>query len=330
MKCLKSTALAILTALSFTSAAAEYQYVPLVQDGARWDYATTVGFPYTIYINGDSVIGVTTYKKCYLKIYDKHKNVLSDVDKQFLCAKNNYLVALLREQDKKVYAAFQDDFARFFIDYDFGTGNCMINSEYFNHLDEWLIYDFNDVASVLKMRHSKSQGPYVNYDFAVTKEEMVEIDGHLRKSYDVGVNVYNVNDSLLYDAPCKFGLRIIEGVGLVQSEYGSDRGHFSEPFLFVSPAAKPISIDFIGAYGLSTTYFRQMTLNGKSVVKAYDFMAIDDVDGESPTGVSAIDADRPAAGSDDNYYDLMGRKVNPENMFSGIYIHNHKKVMVKR
>ncbi len=115
MKCLKSTALAILTALSFTSAAAEYQYVPLVQDGARWDYATTVGFPYTIYINGDSVIGVTTYKKCYLKIYDKHKNVLSDVDKQFLCAKNNYLVALLREQDKKVYAAFQDDFARFFI-----------------------------------------------------------------------------------------------------------------------------------------------------------------------------------------------------------------------
>ena len=50
MKCLKSMALAILTALSFTSAAAEYQYVPLVLDGARWDYATTGGFPYTIYI----------------------------------------------------------------------------------------------------------------------------------------------------------------------------------------------------------------------------------------------------------------------------------------
>ncbi len=46
------------------------------------------------------------------------------------------------------------------------------------------------------------------------------------------------------------------------------------------------------------------------------------------TGVESIETD--ASQGDDQYYNLMGQKVSPENLGSGIYIHNHKKVMIKK
>ncbi len=80
------------------------------------------------------------------------------------------------------------------------------------------------------------------------------------------------------------------------------------------------------------SFFRVIPERGKSVIvyeytmgngyAAYrvhtpDYTAIDDVNIETP---------RP---QDNNYYDLMGRKMNATNLTPGIYIHNGKKVVVR-
>ena len=80
------------------------------------------------------------------------------------------------------------------------------------------------------------------------------------------------------------------------------------------------------------SFFRVVPERGKSVIvyeytmgngyAAYrvhtpDYTAIDDVNIETP---------RP---QDNNYYDLMGRKMNATNLTPGIYIHNGKKVVVR-
>ena len=80
------------------------------------------------------------------------------------------------------------------------------------------------------------------------------------------------------------------------------------------------------------SFFRVIPERGKSVIvyeytmgngyAAYrvhtpDYTAIDDVNIETP---------RP---QDNNYYDLMGRKMNTTNLTPGIYIHNGKKVVVR-
>ena len=80
------------------------------------------------------------------------------------------------------------------------------------------------------------------------------------------------------------------------------------------------------------SFFRVVPERGKSVIvyeytmgngyAAYrvhtpDYTAIDNVNIETP---------RP---QDNNYYDLMGRKMNATNLTPGIYIHNGKKVVVR-
>jgi glycerophosphoryl diester phosphodiesterase len=80
------------------------------------------------------------------------------------------------------------------------------------------------------------------------------------------------------------------------------------------------------------SFFRVIPERGKSVIvyeytmgngyAAYrvhtpDYTAIDDVNIETP---------RP---QNNNYYDLMGRKMNATNLTPGIYIHNGKKVVVR-
>lgn len=80
------------------------------------------------------------------------------------------------------------------------------------------------------------------------------------------------------------------------------------------------------------SFFRVVPERGKSVIvyeytmgngyAAYrvhtlDYTAIDEINIESP---------RP---HDNNYYDLMGRKINTTNLTPGIYIHNGKKTVVK-
>lgn len=60
--------------------------------------------------------------------------------------------------------------------------------------------------------------------------------------------------------------------------------------------------------------------NGYAGYKLYtsDFTGIDDV---------VIEKTQPKG--DDNYYDLMGRKMNPDRLPAGIYIHNGKKILVR-
>lgn len=80
------------------------------------------------------------------------------------------------------------------------------------------------------------------------------------------------------------------------------------------------------------SFFRIVPERGKSVivheytmgngyasyrVHTHDYTAIDNIN---------VDNTRP---QDNNYYDLMGRKMNKTNLPAGIYIHNGKKIIIK-
>ena len=70
-----------------------------------------------------------------------------------------------------------------------------------------------------------------------------------------------------------------------------------------------------------------MTLNGRVILRSDNYVdyGID----EPQTGVEGVESDA-TQDADASYYNLMGQKVNPNNLTTGIYIHCGKKVQVKR
>ena len=78
-------------------------YLPLVREGVRWHYVKSfidsqeeifVDTPYYYEFKGDSILNGKTYKKCYVTSSEP---------------KESGLVALVREEDKKVYRKFVND-----------------------------------------------------------------------------------------------------------------------------------------------------------------------------------------------------------------------------
>ena len=73
-------------------------YVPIVREGVEWGHKAVLGYGstaivkyYRMQLKGDSVVNGTTYKKCY-------RYTDSELD-----VSNSEIVALMREDDKKVY-----------------------------------------------------------------------------------------------------------------------------------------------------------------------------------------------------------------------------------
>ena len=121
-------------------------------------------------------------------------------------------------------------------------------------------------------------------------------------------------------------MHIIEGIGLVALSQSNvlDR---NRAFLFLSPQAYPVIMTEIGVTGLPQTQFNKMTMNGKVMLRAKS--CIDFGIDEPQTGVESVESDATQS-TDDSYYNLMGQKVDPDNLTTGIYIHRGQKVQVKR
>ena len=151
----------------------DYEYTPLVREGVVWDYfhngwTPDQGYYSRIYISGEEDINNTIYHKCYIvNPYSK-----------------NECIAYLREEDKKVYLL------------SFNRNEVF---QYSTKGQEMLIYDFNlnegDSYSV------EIEG-YV-YDFIVAKVEYENVDGELRKTFEI------------FDKETNSHYTITEGIGVV-------------------------------------------------------------------------------------------------------------------
>ena len=162
----------------------DYEYTPLVREGVVWEYFhdgwTSKGEYYSrIYISGEENINDTIYHKCYIvNPYSK-----------------NECIAYLREEDKKVYLLSLDQNVAF---------------QYNTNGQEILIYDFN-----LNEGDSYSIEIEGNaYDFIVAKVDYEEVDGKLRKTFEI------------FDKETNSHYAITEGIGVV----GVHGGFFCFPY----------------------------------------------------------------------------------------------------
>lgn len=340
MKALRTMIAAAVTVLAAAGAMAatfEYKYTPLVREGAKWEYRCGLGYvsqtPFTISIEGDTTLGGKAYKKCYIDLYENHMDGFTENDIKYF---NYYhigthtLAALLREEDKKVYAVYMDGYLALFDNCCFGQ-RTYTKDDYSNTKREWLLYDFNDVASVLAMPFSRV---YVEPDrfvgYTITSTIQTKIGKYLRNSYKVSVGTFDGAGNLLGSR--NLGMRIIEGIGLVQGEASSSDIYYNPEMngsTVFAPAASFISLSGLDFNGLYLPQFRRMKEDGKTVYKGtYDYGGFPDIDTDDATGISEVGTDGQAAGGD--YYNLMGQKVDSTSMTPGIYIHGGKKVIVNR
>lgn len=192
---------------------------------------------------------------------------------------------------------------------------------------EWLIYDFNDVESILNAPRSTKQYPYLNMRYSVEKVDEVEIGNTTRKRYQLRTNYYFATDSLNYSIID--GLYIIEGLGFVRIDRPIESAYPIDVDFFLSPKADAVQYVMYNndMYGLAQSAFLNKVENGQKVASScYDKIKF--YTGGGSTGVESVATDSNQG--DGQYYNLMGQKVSPENLGSGIYIHNHKKVMVRK
>ena len=167
---------------ALTSMAQDYEYVPLVREGVKWEYLynydpfswpegsplhmdwpedwpedTVVNLEdlydpfvkYTTEFRGDTIIGGLHFSKLHLNFlgYD-------------------FVTDFMREEDKRVYAIRNTNCD--FVDRNCEEGMLGVPSENYESLGEMLVLDFNDMANVIGANK-------------VDHVEMVNIGGKLRK-----------------------------------------------------------------------------------------------------------------------------------------------------
>ena len=178
-----SVMLAVVWGAQIPAVAQEYEYVPLVREGVKWEYFyidenKSVGQEpglglFTLEFRGDTLIGGTTYKKMYIN-YDGKE----------------YLADFMREENKRVYfvknqdCEFEDMLAR---------SPKPTYSEWSGD-NEALVFDFNDMANIFT----------TSWPGLTITEELVTIGGKLRKKFLWG----------------QTGIYTIEGIGHDSSWYG--------------------------------------------------------------------------------------------------------------
>ncbi len=82
-----------------------------------------------------------------------------------------------------------------------------------------------------------------------------------------------------------------------------------------TPAVQNFRLPAAGTYTIKLVAARNVVEGLKMVVTKETVTAIETVKGEVK--------------GDNNYYNLMGQKMNGNNLPTGIYIHNGKKIIVK-
>lgn len=102
---------------------------------------------------------------------------------------------------------------------------------------------------------------------------------------------------------------IIPAVVIDGYELTHHTGRFSVP-----ASAKADGKYYVGIHAISDADQFTLTIDNLSIVAT------------APSAINEIDAVKV---QDNNYYDLMGRKMNANNLPAGIYIHGGKKIIVK-
>ena len=141
-----------------SSAAAEYEYMPLVQEGKVWEYQARDNGNQSdnvcmMEFRGDTLINDTTFKKLYF--YDT-KTLTSP----------QWPLAYMCEIDKKVYARINDAMCEAL-----QKGPYNVYSIMGDYSETVLLYDFNNMAKQQFAGMPSSVTP------AITQ---VEIDGYMR------------------------------------------------------------------------------------------------------------------------------------------------------
>ena len=296
--------------------AQEYEYIPLVREGVKWIYYITpinndlAPIRVELEFKGDTTLGTLSspiFKKCYLTI---NKDV-ADCWPLETDDKGSTLVALVREDDKRVFATYTDGF----INANGQLGDFEQTGEYVtglktkaylidnNHFQqEWMIYDFN-APTDLSTRTLNIFDHFANKFHYLYCEplEMVQINDRLRKQYVLKCyDDYDITQNSL----SKY--KLTEGIGWeVNSNYVLG--------LCISPRA--CFRDFI------LCQLSHMEENG---VITYKTPYFDNYN--TPNNVNSIMNTIELI--DNRYYNLMGQPV-AEPSQPGIYIHQGKKLVIK-
>jgi hypothetical protein len=158
-----------------------YEYTPLVREGAEWKYTDTytcienethtgsLELFHKIQLKGDTIMGGTTYKKCY--VYSTCA----------LDAAKTYPIAYLREEGKKVYVVWKKDIENY------PSFKCDVSPELkmvagASVIPEKMLYNFNMVkGDTISLTRE-----YGNYTVQVVSIDSIEIGGKLRKRMHLG------------------------------------------------------------------------------------------------------------------------------------------------
>lgn len=312
--------------------AQEYEYVPLVREGVKWvyylnmtkygengEFLSYVWVPLTIEFKGDTTIQMftgeyETFKKCYMNIDPEFRAgfpVATDEN-------GTAIVAMMRENDKRVFAIYTEDYIDAFIPrsvkHSYVTGLatrvfCLrdLSSpiEYDKVNEMWMIYDFNDPDSFIKHTCPSFKNDVYDYEFRhVVERESVLVNGTMRKRYGFeSEHEYDYSDVSYFP-------EWIEGIGWNFPSTENRLYSFISPFgdvkrgLVVFTAFSHVEEDGIVAF--KGAYYDQFnTLDNVNDMKV-----------------------ETRENGDDNYYNLMGQPVsNPTQ--PGIYIHQGKKIVIK-
>ena len=330
----KSIILSMLMLIGITGVQAqESEYVPLVREGVKWVYylgmrksgdMTTQWRPLTIEFKGDTTFNGyfvpssldKTFKKCYMTIDPEYKEVLPVTSDE----NGTFLAAMMRENDKRVFAIYTENYMNAFIPrpvmHSYVTGLATgthygpIDPDDTNAIDGaklnemWMIYDFNDPASFIKnVSFSFNNDIYYYNDKCAVELESVLVNGTLRKRY----GFESEKDG---DSGSSYFPEWVEGVGW---SFLAANQRFST---FVSPFGD------LYRSGVTYTKFSHVEEDGKAIFKGPFFDEFN-----TPDGLDEVIAETPGNG-DNRYYNLMGQPV-AEPTQPGIYIKGCRKVIVK-
>ena len=181
----------MLTLLGMSQAVAqEYEYVPFVREGVKWEYTcwnSRYGEIFTLELKGDVEIDGKTYKAMHKYSGDK------------INWENDTVPVYLREEDKVVYGIVPD--GKTYDDCPVGVDRDQAMMEKIAAGEEFVLYDFNDAAGLVEAWSTIPD----NRPCKVLSD-VVSIAGKKARRY---MSVYNSNDFC-----------VIEGIGLDGIFYG--------------------------------------------------------------------------------------------------------------
>ena len=289
----------LLTLLGISQAVAqEYEYVPFVREGVKWVYSYFD--PFRGAEHEDDLSYSTHYFTLEIKgdttingkVY-KPVHLFSGLEINEI---NDTVPVYLREEDKVVYGIIPDE--RRYRECPIGIGTMVIGSTFFSFVKtgvEFILYDFNDPIGFYESLDIDFYNK-LRYDHT----DIIQMGSKKVKKYVFDRTIDSYDNSIGKDY-------IIEGIGFIGESTG-------------------MTLNYI--YGVSSSNLQVINYMSH-IMENNEIFYVTEWYGESD-GINEVVADQRRV-HDGNYYDLMGRAVGKDvPTVPGIYIHQGKKICVKR